>query len=470
MKTIRGFAVFAAVGLATIAQLASGAAFSPGNLAIYRVGDGVGTLANTGGKVFIDEYTTGGTLVQSIELPSEAGLNLVASGTATSEGFLNLSADGSKLVLTGYNSTVPAASSLPGSTSATVNRVVGVIDAAGSASLYGFNDYVSAGSPRSAALNGSNVYLTGANGGVKYADLSTLTAGSTDNTTTAISTTVTNLRALEIFGGQLYVSTGSGSTTRIGAVGAGLPVTTGESIVPLAGLPIFQSNGTTSTSPYGFFLADLNSSIEGYDTLYVADDSTGASATPVVGVGKYSLVDGSWVSNGYVGAAGEGYRGLTASVSGSSVTLFATRRGGSTGAGGGELVSIVDATGYNGAFSAEPTLLATAATNTAFRGIDFVPSSGGGGEFAAADFNENGAVDGTDLGIWSSGYGLTGAPKSSGDATGEGDVDGRDFLVWQRQYTGTPVAAAAVPEPASVGLSLVVLGGLALAARRGRRS
>ena len=87
---------------------------------------------------------------------------------------------------------------------------------------------------------------------------------------------------------------------------------------------------------------------------------------------------------------------------------------------------------------------------------------GGGGEFAAADFNENGAVDGTDLGIWAGGYGLTGAPKSSGDATGEGDVDGADFLVWQREYTGTP-AVGAVPEPTAVGLVLV---GLAVLARR----
>src|SRR4051812_13011680 len=62
------------------------AAFTPGDLAIYRVGDGSVALAATGNAVFVDEYTPGGTLVQSIALPSTGGGNkLIASGTATSE-------------------------------------------------------------------------------------------------------------------------------------------------------------------------------------------------------------------------------------------------------------------------------------------------------------------------------------------------------------------------------------------------
>src|SRR5262249_30763021 len=58
---------------------------------------------------------------------------------------------------------------------------------------------------------------------------------------------------------------------------------------------------------------------------------------------------------------------------GTTVTLFATRKGGSGAAGGGELVSLVDTSGYNGTFSGTPTLLATAATNTSFRGVAMAP-------------------------------------------------------------------------------------------------
>ena len=68
-------------------------AFTPGNVVIYRVGDGSGSLVNTGNPVFLDEYTPTGTLVQSIALPTAtAGANhrLIASGTAKTNGTLPL--------------------------------------------------------------------------------------------------------------------------------------------------------------------------------------------------------------------------------------------------------------------------------------------------------------------------------------------------------------------------------------------
>lgn len=66
-----------------------------------------------------------------------------------------------------------------------------------------------------------------------------------------------------------------------------------------------------------------------------------------------------------------------------------------------------------------------------------------------ADFDADGLVDGTDLGIWEDNYGL--ASPTNGDADADLDADGTDFLIWQREFTGTPALAAAnaVPEPAS---------------------
>ena len=46
------------------------AAFTPGDLVIYRVGDGIGSLSSFGNPVFLDEYTPSGRLVQSIALPT----------------------------------------------------------------------------------------------------------------------------------------------------------------------------------------------------------------------------------------------------------------------------------------------------------------------------------------------------------------------------------------------------------------
>jgi hypothetical protein len=87
--------------------------------------------------------------------------------------------------------------------------------------------------------------------------------------------------------------------------------------------------------------------------------------------------------------------------------------------------------------------------------------------FAAADFNNSGAVDGADLTAWQGGFG-TGTTKAQGDADADGDVDGGDFLVWQRELgTVTAVTAAgAVPEPTGLALGVMVLGLAGFARRR----
>ena len=55
--------------------------------------------------------------------------------------------------------------------------------------------------------------------------------------------------------------------------------------------------------------------------------------------------------------------------------------------------------------------------------------------FSAADFDEDGNVDGEDFLAWQANFGLTvGATKADGDADGDGDVDGSDFLIWQTQF------------------------------------
>ncbi len=163
----------------------------------------------------------------------------------------------------------------------------------------------------------------------------------------------------------MYVSSGS-STTRVATVGSGLPKTAPQTVTNVPGFPT-----DSGTGPYGYHFADLNSDpgFDGFDTLYVADDSAFA-------LRKYSLVSGSWTLNGTIGTGSDQYRGLTATVSGSDVTLFATRKGGSGANGGGELVKLTDSTGYNGSFSGTPSVIATAASKIAFRGVALAPSNG----------------------------------------------------------------------------------------------
>jgi hypothetical protein len=361
---VRRFTKFAALvavfvtSMVVTAPLAHAAAFTAGNIVVYRVGDGTAALANTGNAVFLDEYTPTGTLVQSIPMPtvtSGANHRLVASGTATSEGLISRSADGAYVVLTGYDSAIPAGSSLSGTASATVPRTVGRVNANGTVdTTTALTDFSTGNNPRGVASNdGSSFYVTGGAGGVRYATL-----GAT--TSTQLSTTQTNLRGALVAGGDLYVSTQAGSTFRVGKVGSGLPTTSGQTIANLTGL-------STSSVPNGFVLLDLDPSVAGVDTLYVADDTTSGGQ-----ILKYALVSGSWTAKGAITAGM--IRGLTASVSGTTVTLFGTTSG-SSGITG-TLFSATDASGFAGTASGTASTIATAPANEAFRGVALAPTGG----------------------------------------------------------------------------------------------
>ena len=353
--------------------VSQGAPFTPGNVVVYRIGNGTTEiLANTGNSIFLDEFSPAGTLVQSIAIPSSGSNAVIASGTSTLEGMLSRSGDGQLLVVTGYNTAVPYGSSISGSASATVNRAVAIVNAAGAvASTTKLSDWATANNPRSAVTNdGTQLWLGGAVGGVRYVSSVAATTGTQINTPA----TLLNIRQMAIFDGQLYATTNStagSNTTSIGTVGSGLP-TTSAAYTTLSG--IAPAGTITGTSRYAFFFADLSAGLAGVDTLYIADD--GALA-----LSKYSRVASNWVLNNTIGADADDYRGITGAVNGSTVTLFATRKGGASNTGGGELVKIIDASGYNASISASPTVLANAivgiatAPNTSFRGVAIAPGN-----------------------------------------------------------------------------------------------
>ena len=327
------------------------AAFTPGNLVVFRAGDGAAALAATGTVIFIDEYTTSGTLVQSIPLPittSGSNRRIVCVGNATTEGMMSRSADGQYLVVAGYDA-APGTASLAASTSVAVNRVVAQIDNTATINTTtALTDAISGGNPRGVcSTNGTDIWISGTSsgGGVRYTTL-----GST--TSISLATTPTNLRSVNIFGGQLYSSSQSGAF-RLTTVGTGTPTTAGQTITNLPGFP------TATGSPYGYYFADLDAGVAGLDVVYVADDGSGT------GFQKYSLVGGVWVANGNIPVTGNGLRGITATVSGTTVTMYGTN--------GVNLVSLTDASGYNATISGTVTTLAAAGTNTAFRGIAFAP-------------------------------------------------------------------------------------------------
>ncbi len=321
----------------------------PGNLMIYRVGDGSAALSSNATAVFVDEYTTGGTLVQSIPMPTAVAGNqrrLTASGTATSEGLLTLTEDRQYVMLTGYDAAVGTAGIIA-STASTINRVVGRVDTSGNVDTStALSDFASGSNPRSvASTNGVDLWVAGGAGGVRYTTL-----GSATTTRLTAVAVLDNGRQLKIGGGQLYVTTGSGTAIRLGTVGTGLPTAAGQTVTNLPGFP-------TSGAPNSFYFADLDAGVTGFDTLYVADE--GGT------VQKFSLAGGNWIANGSIALTGA--RGLTGIHTGGTVTLYVTSIN--------SLVGIVDTSGYNAAPVATQNVLATAAANTAFRGVAFAPGT-----------------------------------------------------------------------------------------------
>ncbi len=314
------------------------AAFTPGHILVYRIGDGSTALSSTSSDAFYDEYTTSGVFVQSVAVPTSGNGRLVHSGSATSEGYIVLSQDSTLVSNAGYDATVGTAS-IANTTAAAAPRasdtlnILGAIDRSITTStLLGG----SSNNNRSAVKGAANDFWEAGAGGVAYIGY--------NNTASIINST--NTRIVQIFNGNMYYSTGSGTQgiyKITGTPNAG-PVT------PTALLTTNALGG--GTSPYGF-------SINSTETIiYVADDGAGIS--------KYTYNGTVWSrAYTYSGASNQA-RGLIVDWSGTNPVLYAIP---TTGA---SLLKIIDNGSVAGS-TITTTTLSSAVTNTILRGIAFAP-------------------------------------------------------------------------------------------------
>jgi hypothetical protein len=88
---------------------------------------------------------------------------------------------------------------------------------------------------------------------------------------------------------------------------------------------------------------------------------------------------------------------------------------------------------------------------------------------ASADFDGDGDADGQDFLTWQKGLGTTGtATPTTGDADGDLAVNRNDLRIWKSRFGGSPAvaAAASIPEPAAISLSLPAVALLLVRKRR----
>jgi hypothetical protein len=353
MKKILGLVgVLTAMALGMNVQRAAGfTSFTAGHIVIFRVGDGTQALTNTQNSVFLDEYTTNGTYVQSLPMPTAwygANAPLISFGSGFAQGEMTLSQDGRFLVVPGFGAPYGYNTNYTLYTeyaSNQVPRVVGLVDGQGNinTTTVQTNAFETTEEIRSAAsTDGTNIWYGGDTSGIKAT-----TVGS--SLATQVEKSVTNIRYVNIYSNQLYftASTGIRSTTNIP-----LPTTTLGLPAILSGT--FTNGSVLGTAPFGFVMFNLKGgSIP--DTLYTCE---GTISYPSEGTGvvlKYSLIGGTnWVNSGSLGAGNAcGITGVM-NVQGSqtNVTLFITNGGtaSATGADTGvaKLSIGVDSSGFNG--------------------------------------------------------------------------------------------------------------------------
>lgn len=317
---------------------ASAQPVTSGNLIIYRVGaGGAASLAATATSIFLDEYTPAGTFVNTYNVPSAGALAMTASGIAATEGMISISQNGNFLVFTGYRK--DAGLSNPSlDIPSTTNRVIGTFDINGvintSVAVTNAGQTI-----RSAtSVDGISSFYIGGGAGLGYVG-----APGGASASTTIDSLVT--RQVNLYGNTLFASNGSNTTAQKLQNYGVLP--TGPAS------PTAVATLTNSDNIHGFFACDLNPGVPGIDTIY-------ALSTTENLLRKYSFNSITWSAAGSISA--NGALNLTGAVSGSNVRLYVTSSS--------SLYPYTDFSGFGGQLSgALDAAIATAAANTAFRGI-----------------------------------------------------------------------------------------------------
>jgi hypothetical protein len=377
----RGSFVALAVGLLATSTASAGLLFNP---VVTVVGDGTNITSGVGvtttDRVYLNSVASQVAPLSSAAYNSStAGTRLVNSFSASSEGSLtnnpgisDAAAQGVSYAGTAfvYNAGYDAADNTASvnGTAANANRSLGQINVTASLAT---GATVLKTQTQATAYNNNNIRgATGDNTGTNIYSAGTASTAALGgwrnfNTNTILSSTPTNVRTVELLGGNLYGSTGSGNTgiyqvDPTGATAATPFIITGSSASP-------------SHSPYEFALFDdltNTSTINGYNVAYIADDAGGSGATGG-GIEKWTYNGTAW-SQAYIlqDTTTTFYRGLAGEKDPATglVTLFAST------ADGLKLQQVTD----NGVGAASPfTTLASfvAADNRVFRGVALAPVS-----------------------------------------------------------------------------------------------
>ena len=342
-------------------SLVSGACTRAGNVLVERIGDGSSSLSSDASRVSLVEYSaTSGSLLFTSTSFTSSTYRLNDSGTSSSAGYFNI-ANG-VIAVGGYDDALGNDSILTNDNKV-VNFISGSLAPTAQISFPG-SGVLQNEELRSVVPGPSGTFYavgggTGSSSGVWYYNGSNFVR---------VSSVGASIRVVDIFGGNLYYSTTTGSAGIYQVGTSGLPTATGT----LVNLII------PATNPYGFVLLDCDGN-GSHERAYVADDGT----TSTSGLRRFDLVGSTWTARysklfgdnsdtslAYPLTNGRGIRGITGSCSSGTATLYAT----TTASANNRLVKVVDSStnGTTGTPSSY-TSLAAAGSNYVFRGVELRP-------------------------------------------------------------------------------------------------
>jgi hypothetical protein len=399
---------------ATLNVSSSSLPFYSTNLVVLRLGDGVQALSgSTGNTIYLDQYTTNGTYISSIQIPDNLpglpygyGTNktivgsqpLILPGAGTNEvvneGALTLSGDQQYLTLAGYQLAYPFKNADVTAGGTSFIRGIYGVNAYGNSGLLYTNEGLYSGGPhtiRSAVtLDETNFWTTGqagSGGGVKYVN-ATVTSYATGSGIPTLTSSATGSRVIQII--NISGSPQLVFSDPLGALGSGLYIAEGLPEPPAS----VTTNVTQLALNEGGTPNDFAISPDG-NTVYIADGRPYVnSGTQAGGIERWDW-DGSGYAFSYalptvgtngaqdltvyfpqdVSAWGPGVLGAVIYATPSIVT-------------NNVLISVAD----NGAGSSS-TALITAGPNEVLRGLRFGPLAANAISIFSQPSNEVAAVD-----------------------------------------------------------------------------
>ncbi len=313
--------------------------FTHGNLVVEQVQAG-GTSAAS--PVVLIEYApvASASVVSTLSIPSSvSGSELTVSGTAAAEGFMTLSAEMDRLVLDGYDTAATTASVA----STIAPRNVATVDGYGNILFPAETRVFGANNMRGATASGTNYFGVAKTNGV--VDM---------NNGTLLSSSNVNNNLIEIFGGNVYISsakTGTGfeGISQMGSVGTSTVTGQTETLV--------AADGSSANGPQGFAVSP-----DGH-TMYVADGTNGTLKYTRAGTtGAFTLASGGYTA-GAVNATPVAGIAVNFSAPGGAM-IYATT------------FTYTNIIGFQDAGATTTTITTVAATTAAtpFKGLMFAPS------------------------------------------------------------------------------------------------